>query len=82
MVQLRWERFFGLRWGNDSTADILYSSGEHSYTLLGNIKTVGDALMLAGEYPYTPLGNIETFWGYPIFFKADDRLTLLGEEYC
>ena len=44
-----------LHWG------ILYSSGEHSYTPLRNIKTVGDTLILAGEYSYTPLGNIKTF---------------------
>ena len=46
---------------------ILYSAGEHSYTLLGNIKTAGDTLMLAGEYLYTPLRNIKIFWGYQTF---------------
>ena len=58
----------------------MYSFGKHSYILLGNIETAGDALMLAGEYPYTLLGNIETFRGYPILFRADGRLTLLGES--
>ena len=60
-------KIFILRLGNDSTVDILYSSGEHSYIMLGNIKTVGDSLMLAGEYLYTPLKNIKTFWGYQTF---------------
>ena len=53
--------FFRLHWGNGSTGGILYSAGEHSYTPLRNIKTVGDALILAGEYLYTPLRNIKTF---------------------
>ena len=54
----------------------MYSSGEHSYTLLRNIKTAGDTLILVGEYLYThtPLGNIKTF------FSADGRPTLLGES--
>ena len=56
-----------LRWGNGSTGDILYSTGEHSYIPLRNTKTAGDTLMLAGEYLYTPLGKIKTFWGYPTF---------------
>ena len=59
-----------LHWG------ILYSTGEHSYTPLRNIKTVGDALILAGEYLYTPLGNIKIFWGYRTF------LGLMVDEPC
>ena len=53
----------------DSTRGILYSVGEHSYTLLRNIKTAGDTLIFcwgislysAGEYLYTSLGNIKIF---------------------
>ena len=36
--------------------------------------------MLAEECLYTPLGNVKTYWGYPSFFRADDRPTLLGER--
>ena len=50
--------FFRPYWGNGSTGGILYSAGEHSYTLLRNINTPG---MLAEEYLYTPLGNIKTY---------------------
>ena len=75
MLRLRWGSFFRLRWETfNSTGGILYSAGEHSYTLLRNIKTAGDTLILVGEYFYTPMGNIKTL------FSADGRLTLLGES--
>ena len=45
ILQLHWGSFFRLRWENfNSTGDILYSSGEYSYTPLGNIKIVGDIM--------------------------------------
>ena len=38
-----WGSFFRLCWENfNSIGGVLYSAGEHSYTLLGNIKTAGD----------------------------------------
>ncbi|CAI8598812.1 unnamed protein product [Vicia faba] len=68
MIQLRWGSFFKLCWENiDSTGDILYATGEYSYTPLRNIKAVGDALILTGEYSCSPLGNIKTFWGNQAF---------------
>ena len=59
---LRWGSFFRPCWENiDSTGGILYAVGDHSYTLLRNVKTAGDTLIFAGEYSLYSAGEYSLY---------------------